>query len=109
MIPDIKYIDISALNKEGLEELEKEIHNYFINDSELLNIDTAISSSRHIALLKNANTSLNNALNGALNSDFIDMVSIDLKDAYDTLGLITGETSSDSLVDELFKKFCLGK
>ena len=109
LITTDKYIDISALNKEGLDELEKEIHSYFINDKELLNIDTAISSSRHIALLKNANTSLNNALNGALNSDFIDMVSIDLKDAYDTLGLITGETSSDSLVDELFKKFCLGK
>lgn len=109
LIPNIKYIDISALKRDGLDELEKAIHSYFINDSKLLNIDTAISSSRHIALLKNANKSLNNTLTGAINSDFLDMISIDLKDAYDLLGLITGETSSESLVDELFKKFCLGK
>ena len=38
-----------------------------------------------------------------------DMAEIDIKEAWNTLGEIIGETSSESLLDELFSKFCLGK
>ncbi len=38
-----------------------------------------------------------------------DFYSIDLMDAYDTLGSITGETAGEDLVNEIFSKFCMGK
>ena len=46
----------------------------------------------------------------AINDDLpIDMAEIDLKNAWQLLGEIIGDTSSTSLLDELFSKFCLGK
>ena len=39
----------------------------------------------------------------------IDLIEIDIKDAYDSLGEITGEASRDELITALFTKFCLGK
>jgi tRNA modification GTPase len=38
-----------------------------------------------------------------------DFVSIDLKDAYEYLGAITGEQVGDDIIDEIFSKFCMGK
>ncbi len=104
-----EYLSISALKGDGIEALEKEIHKRFIHDEANDSIKTNISSSRHISLLKLCEKSLSSALTNAENGDFIDMISIDLKDAYDSLGLITGESASDSLINELFSKFCLGK
>ena len=38
-----------------------------------------------------------------------DLISIDLRDAYDFLGEITGESVSDKIIDEIFSKYCVGK
>ena len=81
----------------------------FIKEEFNSHSDLIISSSRHIALLKSALKSLKEALENTIKGDFIDMVEIDLREAYNFLGEITGEYRPDELVDELFKKFCLGK
>ena len=106
---DFPYLDVSALTKDGLPLLEKEIKKLFVKEGIKDNSESIISSSRHIDLLNKALNSLISSRDGAKRGDFLDMIAIDLKDAYDDLGLITGETESDELVDELFKKFCLGK
>ncbi len=106
-IPDM--IEISASNKDGIDELKSRIKSMFIKDNNARIGDLIISSSRHISILKKTLESLNSALNGANAGEFIDMVEIDLKDAYDSLGEIIGIASPDELIDELFKKFCLGK
>lgn len=105
----LDYLDISALTKDGIDSLEKAIHEMFIKTDVLGGADTAISSSRHIGLLKKAQSSLINSKKEAESGDYPDMIALDLKDAYDTLGEIIGKTSTDSLIDELFAKFCLGK
>lgn len=71
--------------------------------------DVVISSSRHIAILKNVKKSIEEAHEGALKGDYLDMVEITLKEAYNSLGEIIGKGSPDELLDELFNKFCLGK
>ncbi|MCR5741097.1 MAG: tRNA uridine-5-carboxymethylaminomethyl(34) synthesis GTPase MnmE [Gammaproteobacteria bacterium] len=105
----LSYIDVSILKGTGLNLLNDKIKELFINDDIDLECDTAISSSRHIALLKRSLASLKSANESAKRGDFLDMISIDLKSAYDALGLIIGKTSNDSLVMELFNRFCLGK
>ena len=102
-------VDISSLKQEGLENLKDEIKKLFIKDSLKISQDLVISSSRHISIMKRALNSLKEARNNAINGDFLDMVEIDLREAYNALGEIIGRGNPDELIDELFARFCLGK
>jgi len=100
---------ISALNHTGLEDLEDRIlavtklNEFNVNDGNYM------SNARHIALLKNSKQSLLNAL-GACDMELeVDMIELDIKEAWMTLGEITGNTNPDELINNLFSKFCLGK
>lgn len=108
-IEGVETLDVSALTKEGLSLLEEKIKEMFINEEIGDSSGAFISSSRHISLLNQALLSLSSAKEAAINKEYVDMAMIDLRDAYDALGLITGKTASDTLIDELFAKFCLGK
>ena len=102
-------IYISAKNKEGLKELEErilEITN--INTFESLN-GNYLNNTRQIDLMRKAYESLNSAKESCdLNND-VDLIEIDIRNAFDYLGEITGEASPDELITALFTKFCLGK
>lgn len=102
-------IQVSALTKTGIPELEQLIQSMFLSGEINLDDQTYISNSRHIAKLKDVNQSLSDSLVAIRNELPIDMVELDLKTAWETLGDIIGVTSSTSLLDELFTKFCLGK
>ena len=68
---------------------------------------TYLSNARSIALLKK---SLNNdAINEINNNNPIDIVELSLKESWNNLGEVIGETYTDELLDELFSRFCLGK
>jgi tRNA modification GTPase len=69
---------------------------------------TFISNARVISLIKLALKQVDNILEN-INDYPIDIFTIDLKNAYDFLGEIIGETYKEDLLDELFSKFCLGK
>ena len=106
---DINNISISAKNQNGLKELEEEllrvtkINEFNVHDNNYL------SNTRHVAKMQEALKALESALTGCeLNVD-VDMIEIDIKDAWNYLGEIIGQTSSDLLLNELFSKFCLGK
>ena len=102
-------VDISSLSGEGIDNLKNKIKSLFIKDSINLNGDLVISSTRHIAIMSKALSSLKEARKNAINGDFLDMVEIDLREAYNALGEIIGKGNPDELIDELFSKFCLGK
>ena len=73
------------------------------------NDEIYITNARHKAVLQNAFESLkkvNESINAGMPEDFY---SIDLMDAYESLGSITGETIGEDLADEIFSKFCMGK
>lgn len=99
---------ISALNKEGILELKEAV----LKVTNLNNFDVynpILNNSRQISLMERAMSSLESArVTSSLNPD-IALVASDLKDAFDYLGEITGETYSDELVTKLFTNFCLGK
>ncbi|MFK5883739.1 MAG: tRNA uridine-5-carboxymethylaminomethyl(34) synthesis GTPase MnmE [Candidatus Izemoplasma sp.] len=102
-------VAVSALKREGIDHLEETIKTMFLQGNINSTDQTYISNARHIAKLNNALTSLNDSLIAISDEMPIDMVEIDLKNAWIVLGDIIGDVSSTSLLDELFSKFCLGK
>jgi tRNA modification GTPase len=102
-------VSISALNKTNIEALEDTIKSMFLSGELDLEDQTYLSNTRHIAKVQQTKKALEDALASAEMLMPVDMVEIDLKVAWETLGEIIGETKSTALLDELFSKFCLGK
>lgn len=102
-------INVSAKNNIGIETLAIEVKRLFINEELLENDYTIVSNTRHIGKIKEAKLALVQALEASYNQIPIDMVEIDLRKAWSSLGEIIGEVSSDDLISTLFSKFCLGK
>lgn len=102
-------IGISAKQGKGLEALADKI--YEITNIHRLNIDEGkfLNNQRQVALMSRAYQSLKNALCAAKEGVDIDLIEIDIKQAFDSLGEITGEAYPDELITALFTKFCLGK
>ena len=94
---------------EGLNELKEKIKSMYYN-AELDEENTLLFSNvRQISLAKEALQSLESAKHGLDVALPIDLVSIDLQNAYEALGQITGESYDDELLDTLFANFCVGK
>ena len=68
-----------------------------------------LSNSRQISLVKKSIESLDNCLTQIENDIEIDLLAIDLKECFDLLGEVIGNTYKDELLDEIFANFCLGK
>ena len=68
-----------------------------------------LSNARSISLLKQSLNKITECLNNINSSAPIDIIELDLKDCWSTLGEIIGETYTDELIDEIFSRFCLGK
>ena len=103
------YIEMSVKNDIGINELRNKIKEIFNLEKIEQNDYTYLSSARSISLLKKSLESLDAVRTGIENNMPIDMVEIDLKQMWSTLGEIIGETYSDELIDQLFSQFCLGK
>ena len=95
---------ISAKTGEGVEALAKAVASVYEEGT----IDgDLISSQRHVSALKSAIMSIESAVSNK--TDTIDCVLIDLREAYNSLGEITGATATEDIVDSIFSKFCVGK
>ena len=68
-----------------------------------------LSNARSISLLKQSLNKINECLNNIKNETPIDIIELDLKESWNTLGEIIGVGTGDELINELFSKFCLGK
>jgi tRNA modification GTPase len=102
-------VAISALHRHGIDALEERIRGMFLSGQVRLGDEAVVANARHIALLESTQQALDDSLASIGDDMPVDMVEIDLKNAWMRLGEIIGETSSDSLLDQLFSKFCLGK
>lgn len=103
------YIKMSVKDNIGIDELKNKIKEMFNLEQIEQNDYTYLSSARSISLLKKSLESLNAVRIGIENNMPVDMVEIDLKQMWSTLGEIIGETYTDELIDQLFSQFCLGK
>ena len=102
-------LKISIKDKKGLEQVKQRIIDIF-NLEELETKDlTYLSDARSISLLKKSLAYINDAITSINNQEPIEIVEFNIKDAWDSLGEIIGETYKEELLDELFSRFCLGK
>lgn len=103
------YIEISVKEGLGINKVKEEIKRLF-NLGELEASDmTYLSNARSISLLHKTMKSIEEAEEEIELSSPIDIVEFNLKDAWNSLGEVIGETYTDELLDELFSRFCLGK
>ncbi|WP_019243398.1 MULTISPECIES: tRNA uridine-5-carboxymethylaminomethyl(34) synthesis GTPase MnmE [Bacillus] len=99
----------SLLEDKGVNELEEAISDLFF-EGELEASDlTYVSNTRHVALISQALNTIEDAIEAIENGVPIDLVQIDLTRAWELLGEIIGDSVSESLIDQLFSQFCLGK
>jgi tRNA modification GTPase len=108
-LEDEHIINISAKNNIGIDKLSAEVKRLFVDEKLLSEDYTLLSNTRHIGKLEETKIALTQALEAAEEQIPIDMVEIDLRKAWSSLGEITGENTSDDLISTLFSKFCLGK
>ncbi len=100
-------IKISAKDNKGIDELKRRIVDSFVNTGVDTNGDI-ITNSRHAQAVSKALESLKNAKCN-YSSLPTECILIDLREAYFSLGAITGNTASEDIIDSIFSKFCLGK
>jgi tRNA modification GTPase len=70
---------------------------------------TIISNLRHVQSLQKAKSALQEVLNGLNNGIPSDLVALDMRHALNALGEISGEISTDDLLESIFRNFCIGK
>ena len=102
-------IPVSVVEETGIRKLEDEIKNMFFQGELSFNDEVYITNARHKAALEEAKESLElvkNSIDMGMAEDFF---SIDLMNAYESLGRIVGESVGEDLVNEIFSKFCTGK
>jgi len=102
-------LSISAKEEEGIQELESKIKELFFQGEVSFNDEIVITNLRHKAALNDAKKSLRMVLSSIEDDMPEDFYSIDLMDAYTSLGSIIGEEVGEDLVNEIFSKFCMGK
>ncbi|MFZ3577674.1 tRNA uridine-5-carboxymethylaminomethyl(34) synthesis GTPase MnmE [Virgibacillus sp. DJP39] len=99
----------SLVEEKGIDELEKAIAQTFFTGEIDSGDLTYVSNVRHIQLLKQAKQALEDAVASLEIAMPLDIIQIDVTRTWELLGEIIGDTASDSLIDQLFSQFCLGK
>jgi tRNA modification GTPase len=104
-----KLVTTALIEEQGIDELEEAISSLFFEGSIEAGDMTYVSNSRHIALLNQAHESISDVINSVEMGTPIDIAQIDLTRTWELLGEIIGDSVHESLIDQLFSQFCLGK
>lgn len=102
-------VESTTTNEFGLENLKSKIIKMF-NLDQISTLDqTYLNNARELSLAKKALSSLEEAEKSSINNVPVDLIQIDLMDAFTKLGEIIGITYSEEVINNLFKNFCVGK
>lgn len=99
-------IYISCLTNKNIDELKRAL--YKTGAGDVRTDGSFITEKRHYYALKDALSSIENAIS-AIGHEPLDLVAYDIKECWEKLGEITGTTASESIINEIFSKFCVGK
>lgn len=108
-LPATPRVRISALAGIGIDGLEEAIEALVLGGSVTTADTPLMSNPRHKALIQSALNHTEAAIEGQQAGLTPDLVSIDVREAVESLGQITGETVTEDLLDTIFSKFCIGK
>jgi tRNA modification GTPase len=107
-LPLENIVTTSAINEMNIAYLKEKLVSVATYGN-LIQDQSIVTNSRHYEALEGANQSLSAALNGMSQGVTSDFVAIDIRRSTYYLGLITGEISTDDLLDRIFRDFCIGK
>lgn len=108
-IADLPIISISAKKETGIKDLENKVKEIFLKGDISFNNQVYISNVRQKNALLEALESMKKVIRSIEDNMPEDFYSIDLMDAYESLGSITGNSVGEDLINEIFSKFCMGK
>ncbi len=108
MVPGAKLIKTSLKDGTGLNELTDYIYGLIYTGGVTMD-SPVITNTRQLACLKEAKDSAKSALDTLRSGTPVDLVTVDLLNAVNTLGEITGETAGEEVIDRIFENFCVGK
>ena len=103
-------VEISAKDNIGIEDMQEKIYSYIMEeDVENSSEKLIITNIRHKTALKKTKDAIRNIFETIDMGLPMDLISVDLKEALDSLSEITGEISSEDILDHVFGNFCVGK
>ena len=108
-LPASQVIEASLLKWQGITEIEDAVEDLVYGGEIVQKESMMVNNVRHIELLQQAVKSLTDALHMSEMREALDFIEVDVKNAYERLGEIIGETVSDDIINEVFARFCLGK
>lgn len=108
-LPNSKVIELSVKEEIGIENLEESIKDLVFNGEVKINKSQVVTNVRHRKLLEESSTSVLSAISSAEMGLALELLEIDVKNAYDEIGKILGETVEDDIIEKVFQRFCLGK
>lgn len=108
-VDEINIINISALKNEGLDLIHDRIEDMVFSGEISNSGDVMITNSRHKDAIYKAMKAIEDAISSLNDEMSYDFIEVDLKDAWDALGYINGDTISEDLLDTIFSNFCIGK
>lgn len=106
---DKEIIIASITSGIGLENLEKSIKDMFYGGEVEINSDTLVTNIRHKDQLIKSLDNINNAIDDINMNVPIDCIDVDLKNCWENLGEISGDTIGEDILDKIFSEFCIGK
>lgn len=105
-----RVLRISAKTGDGIHQLEREMLSVAIGrDFPDTPEGATVTNSRHYDILHRANRSLNLAMESLGSGRTGEFLAVDLRDALNALGELTGEITTDDIMNEVFSRFCIGK
>ena len=102
-------VHTSTIRGDGLSVLEDTLAELVLAGNVISSESVLVTSVRHQEALRRAGEHLRASIEALARHIPLDLISIDLRAAYDALGEVTGETASDNLLDKIFSEFCIGK
>lgn len=108
-LPGKLIIKTSVLMDSGIEEVETAIHDLIMGGVIQSSENMYVSNIRHTNALNKAQLAMKDAAQAAEDRMPYDFIEVDVKNAFEYLGEISGETIEEDLVNQIFKSFCLGK
>ncbi|MBS3995533.1 MAG: tRNA uridine-5-carboxymethylaminomethyl(34) synthesis GTPase MnmE [Alkaliphilus sp.] len=108
-LPDKKLIKVSIIEGTGLDKLEEAIVDLVYGGLVINKESSLVTNVRHKNALEKAEKAMRDALSAIKNNLSMDFLEVDVKNCWEELGEIIGETMGEDVLDKIFSKFCIGK
>lgn len=102
-------LEMSVKNRIGIDKLEERIKGLVFHGKLSIRKNNMVTNVRHKSLLDRALENIERALESIEDEIPIDLISVDIREAWNSLGAITGDTVGEDIIKEIFSKFCIGK